>query len=190
MDNEEREKVVIDTTLAFSLKSLAVEITEKIQYKIDAINASLRGYIHTIEFGISRTNKKEDKQNMENIRKYTFLKVLEKAIGTDRRIRKTTQVEDYFYTWCREDGTLINKHGAVLDWPTLKEQKAEIWEIEEEPIYVWGACDNNGHSFYFNCQPERDRSGIWQSDTGLLLEDNLFSKDKPQKYKLVPVEDE
>ena len=115
--------------------------------------------------------------------KYTFLEVLEKAIGTDRRIRKTTALEDYFYIWCREDGTLINKHGTVLDWPSLKDQKAQIWEVEPEEIDVWGYRDKTGSSRITTTLSNTKSKHV------AYFKGNKFNNLIPQKYKLVPVEE-
>jgi hypothetical protein len=71
-------------------------------------------------------------------------------------------------------------------WPTPEQQKEKAWEVEpKEPekskeICVWGTCDKDG------------RSRIMHTPDGsygiFLTEDNLFPKDKPQKFKLVPAD--
>jgi hypothetical protein len=62
-------------------------------------------------------------------------------------------------------------------------------------IILYGICDINGTSFLHSCFPVQSLSPLrWESidtDTVLILDkDNLFPKDKPRKFKLVPVEDD
>lgn len=63
-------------------------------------------------------------------------------------------------------------------------------------LYVYGACDDDGLSFIYNSPPEKinDRWNTkagYKSDKSLclyLIKENLFPKDKPQKFKLVAME--
>ncbi len=67
-------------------------------------------------------------------------------------------------------------------------------------IYFWGVCDSDGTSWMFKHKPVRSDDESWdaldQSDTGAgeschVPQNNIFSKDKPQKFqfKIIPVED-
>ncbi len=130
---------------------------------------------------------------MENVKKYRFLEALDKIVGTDKKIK--SQHSDEFYTRYTEDGKLINDNGGELAWPSIVDQKAQIWEIEPEPIYVWGVCDGDGKSFIYTKKPVR-HSLFWgladEDNEGKLMglpEKGLFFSDKAQKFKLVPVED-
>lgn len=81
-------------------------------------------------------------------------------------------------------------------WPnkTQIEGKWRIKPKEEKEIFVWGVCDSDGESYIFENKPSRHASGTW--DVGIndqniieIYAPNLFPKDKPQKFKLVPVDD-
>jgi hypothetical protein len=43
----------------------------------------------------------------------------------------------YFMTYDATEGCLKNNNGASLDWPCLDDQKANIWEVEPEEVFVW-----------------------------------------------------
>ena len=88
-------------------------------------------------------------------------------------------------------------------------KNAHDWfeEIKEKPdeskiITLYGACDEDGTSAIFTEKPEKNKrvdsfSGkmisVWENDGRefLCLEQrDLFSKDKPMEFKLVPMEEE
>jgi len=122
---------------------------------------------------------------------YRFLEALDKIVGTKRRIRKNT---DAWHTYNVNDRCLENSCTASSDyWPTLDDQKAKMWEVEPEPIYVWGVCGGIGTSLLFYEEPKKTVGGGWLYESDAvghhLITDNLFSKNKPQKFKLVLVED-
>lgn len=92
--------------------------------------------------------------------------------------------------------------------PHLMESKWEIRPISRsglkdilekqkpQDIFVWGACDKNGSSWIFDVKPNLlKEDGIWldsvraYTSAKKLNRVNLFPEDKPQKFKLVPVED-
>jgi len=128
------------------------------------------------------------------VRKYRFLEALEKVKDTTQRIRP--QGGRWSSQWNKvgnDDGRPFLKTEAGYKWwPSLEDQKAEIWEVEPEEIYVWGVCDNDGKSYIYKNKPRKTET-IWE-ETRLdnligLASNNLFPTDKPQKFKLVPVED-
>lgn len=119
---------------------------------------------------------------MENVKKYRFLEVLEIIESTNKRIRRCPNQWSYY---CTDNITpaLIDEN-QVAWWPTLTDQKAQIWEIEPEPIYVWGiGC------YLHRDLPVIDSYTTPDSPCFSYNNDNLFPKDKPQKFKLVLVED-
>lgn len=63
--------------------------------------------------------------------------------------------------------------------------KNNTWFLKPS-IYVWGVCDDNGVSIIFEDKPERI-GGEWENEKND-IDPNLFPKDKPQKFKLVPVD--
>lgn len=77
-------------------------------------------------------------------------------------------------------------------WPS-PEQIAGKWRIkpkeepEEKEIIVWGICDNDGEcNMFLSPDVVKNSIGRWLLDGDEPL--NLFPKDKPQKFKLVPKE--
>ncbi len=129
--------------------------------------------------------------------KYTLFQALEIVAGTKRKIiikdveanEKTQRSYDGWNFYFR--GQLTNDNSYEW-WPTTEQEKAQIWEVEEAPIYVWGACDGDDDSFIYNSKPEINDNREWCPIRGGELyfgKVSLFPKDKPQKYKLVPVED-
>jgi hypothetical protein len=85
-------------------------------------------------------------------------------------------------------------------WPTPEQRKGK-WrvkpeEVEEEDVFVWGVCDqDDGSSKVFAVSPNCS-GGVWHDPDNVsdkmsadFEERNLFPKDKPQKYKLVKVDD-
>jgi len=124
--------------------------------------------------------------------KYRFLAALDKIVGTERKI-KNVDKGNFWFTYDAENNRLLNAEGSKkISWPSIETQQAKIWEVEEVPIYVWGVCDNNGDSWIYDSKPIKV-GVIWEDDDGYTstrLEDSdLFPKNKPQKFKLVPVED-
>jgi len=67
-------------------------------------------------------------------------------------------------------------------------------KVEPKEIYVWGACDDDGNSWLFDKKPEKGAL-LWEHPSGHAIyamqfqENNLFPKDKPQKFKLAPVDE-
>ena len=66
-------------------------------------------------------------------------------------------------------------------------------------IYMWGVCDPDGTSCLFTHKPIKwddhgwdnvDQSDYSEESSCPLNENNLFPKDKPQKFRLVLVQDE
>ncbi len=127
------------------------------------------------------------------MKRYRFLEALDKIVGTERRIR---YLEDDKKLWFYYDGDSRQLYKDNINsgwWPQIVDQTAEMWEIEPEPIYVWGACDSDNLCFLHSDKPELNDDGDWSADKGSELhfkENNIFPKNKPQKYKLEPVEDE
>lgn len=115
--------------------------------------------------------------------------------------------------WSRYVGQFLrDSHGgraALVDqndkywWPTSEQIKGKWWietvEQKKEPeVFVWGFCAGpHNSSFLMTKYPCDDiTSGDWQDHIGddgsnilELYSERLFPKDKPQKFKLVPVED-
>jgi hypothetical protein len=80
--------------------------------------------------------------------------------------------------------------------PPPEQAKKKVWEVEPEKpedIFIWGVCQENGNSVLFSKPPCKTNVG-WTllSDIfpGKSLPKNIFPTDKPQKFKLVPVEEE
>ena len=75
-------------------------------------------------------------------------------------------------------------------WPTIEEQQENEWEVEPEEIVVWCVCNDNGGSLIFNDHPIKSTRS-WQDPNGahFLKDNDLFSKNKPKKYKLVLIPD-
>jgi hypothetical protein len=140
------------------------------------------------------------------MKKYNFFEALAIAAGTERGVRYKD------FNWCQfkcEVPQPVNdRHygggcaylvdgGGATWWPTAEQQKEKAWEVEPEEVYFYGVCDDNGESWLHVEEPQKDQGiGKWvvirteinipaKSD----LPKNLFPKDKPQKYKLVAVED-
>jgi len=79
-------------------------------------------------------------------------------------------------------------------WPSIEQQKEKAWQVEPEApkeVFVWGACDDDRQSWLFDEEPKKDGSD-WQlpgghGDNCMQIEtENLFPKDKPKRYRLVP----
>lgn len=67
----------------------------------------------------------------------------------------------------------------------------DTWEVKKEIIYIWGACDEDGTPYIYPGKPIKKDGREWEFDDALIIKsnDNLFPKNKPQKYKLVPVDE-
>ncbi len=100
------------------------------------------------------------------------------------------------YPWLRmkddgfwEDESNMN-HGVEKDCYSLSE-----WEVKLEEIYVWGVCHKSGKSEIYSKKPYPGSPRDWVSDQpSEWLEfggkKNLFPTNKPQKYKLILVDEE
>jgi len=119
---------------------------------------------------------------MSDVKRYRFLEALDKVVGTEKALRFN---ENGWHKYKEELGRLRNIDNIGNDWwPTPEQQKAQIWEIQPEPIYVWGKCDDQNQSWLY-AEPK----GFGLPDSLVCPQKGLFSKDKMQKFKLVPVED-
>lgn len=122
--------------------------------------------------------------------KYTFLEALALVVGTETKINYN---ECPF--WISYDGRdLRDNYKNTVKWPTIEQQKEQKWEIAPEEIYLYGACDDDGEScLYLNKPSKKDIVWDFTSDHEeeiiTLSQNNLFLKNKPQKFKLVLVED-
>jgi hypothetical protein len=67
-------------------------------------------------------------------------------------------------------------------------------EEKAKEVFVWGVCEKDGRSCLYSESPYKLREGVWETPECDFFvftdQDNLFPKDKPQKFKLVPVEEE
>ena len=126
--------------------------------------------------------------------KSRFLEALDKIVGTERRIKYTGDKPEIIYSgWAiynADEGNLEDTNGTFISWPPTAYQKEIIWEIEDEPIYVWGKCDDDNVSLIFtDSKAEIPKSDSEYDDIAFCEKEGLFPKDKPQKFRLVPVED-
>jgi hypothetical protein len=121
---------------------------------------------------------------------YNFFKALAIA-GEKRGVKRSDEASySYFdnssrfmYLGGRDSGT----NGW---WPAPDLQKEKVWEVEPVSVYVWGVCDPDGRSLIFPEKPEKVGSyEKWRMAAGSAIPRNFFPKDKPQKFKLVAVED-
>ena len=124
--------------------------------------------------------------------KLTFFEALERVVGTSRKIKcQHVGIKDFRY-WSQYKVLVVKGRPiAMLEmenestwWPTMEEQKEKAWEVETEPVYVWGQCDLPGGSWL-----SHSKKGIYDQERFNLPINDLFSKVKAQKYKLVPVDD-
>ena len=117
--------------------------------------------------------------------KYRFLEALDKIVGTKRRLRK---VHEQWNEYIDDDYGFLRKEGSegYIDWwPTIDNQKAQIWEVEPEPIYVWCNSYEGGVSILHTDVNDLSNSKS-QAEFSYT---NLFENNQLQKFKLVPVED-
>lgn len=120
--------------------------------------------------------------------KYTLFEAIAIIVGTPRRIRR---YKNGWSTYNNDNRTL---HTPITGndgwWPSIEAQKAKIWEVEPEEIFVWGACDDDKRSGLHISRPTyscEDRE--WQSEGKMyLMEKYLFLDDNFQKYKLVLID--
>jgi len=122
---------------------------------------------------------------MENSKKYRFLEALDKIVGTRKRIR-CREGTWYRYDISCDDGYLQNTAGGW--WPSIEDQKAQIWEIEPGELYLWVEYNEENNSWLCSYSPPGDNLTIDQ-ERDSFEQSGLFSKKKIQKFKLVPVED-
>jgi len=128
---------------------------------------------------------------------YTFFEAAAEVFGTDRKviskvsgIKGRIECNDSGLQWIHENGENIIISSDVLP---LKQ-----WEVEPEPepIYVWGKCeDNNASWIYVHGIPKTDLDNTIVpcedlDGRGCCFKEGLFPKDKFQKFRLVPVDDE
>lgn len=125
-------------------------------------------------------------------KKMDFFDAARIVAGTNREIRYKNGPP-----WIRITSEWIFKDavGNKYPRPTPEQQKEKAWEVEpEKDIFVWGACDDNEISLVHNEKPYRvnHEDGAhdgWESDDAFKLKSkNLFPKDKPQKFRLVPAD--
>ena len=97
------------------------------------------------------------------------------------------------------NGTFFIIKDSLEWWPTEEQMKGK-WKIkpkvdEKKDVFVWGACDGDGDSYLYKEKPIYDATLYsWKEEIGddNMIEfekGNLFPKDKPQKYKVVPVDE-
>jgi len=121
--------------------------------------------------------------------KYRFLEALDKVVGTERRIRRTNSLGNIKF-WISYNGIILKDNvNCEVIWPSLKDQKAAIWEVEPEPIYLWAVCTMEGNSLLFKEKPAQNKDGHWRISSIIDLLSDAFPKDKPQKFELVPIEE-
>jgi len=80
--------------------------------------------------------------------------------------------------------------GAYIDF-TAEEREEKSWSVEPGKIIVYGVCDDDGTSRLYEDFPKNGGDGKWWvsgRQGAMLNRDNLFPKDKPQKYRLVPAD--
>ena len=95
----------------------------------------------------------------------------------------------YTHVWStmKEDGEWIGENGLIVRNPTLFEIKKDTWEIKPQEIFVWGIKNSvTGNDYLYRKHPEDSMQLSDQMPMG----NANFPKDKPQKYKLVPVNDD
>jgi len=88
---------------------------------------------------------------------------------------------------CVEHECIINEKEGEPKPMSPHFMRQDNWEVRPDDIHVWGVCDSDGISCIFEAEPVKN-GGRWQ-DMVSEVGKNLFSKDKPQKFKLVPVEE-
>lgn len=130
------------------------------------------------------------------------------AVGTDRRIRydggswleltDDSEGEQKFKT----QAWLWEEDAENAWWPSFGQQKEKVWEVEPEKpkeIIVWCWCDEDGISRLYDQEPlslggQGFRAAgesileLSKGRTAIMQENNLFSKDKLQKYRLIPAD--
>jgi len=129
--------------------------------------------------------------------RYRFLEALDKIAGTDKKIKRSCESEIWYslvYIDNKDKTPLLMRDDNTCWWPDTKLRESRIWEIETETIYVWGVCGASDASLLFDEEPKKVVGNGWlyENDVSVvrLMTDNLFPKDKPQKFRLVPVDDE
>ena len=93
-------------------------------------------------------------------------------------------------TWKDERGIDVIINRAVF--------AGDQWEVKPIEIFVWGVCyEHDNNSYIFSEEPKKDTMGVYQAvgEDDFILKPftipihGLFSTNKPQKYKLVPVDE-
>jgi len=116
--------------------------------------------------------------------KYTFLEALGKVNHTKQRIKIEL---GQWNKVCNDGRPFLKDENNHIWWPSIEDQKAEIWEVEPEAIYVWCDCDLNGHSWIYTRNIKG--TGFSKTEYAQFPDTRLFSQDL-KKYKLVPVDGE
>jgi hypothetical protein len=122
-----------------------------------------------------------------------FFDALREAKNTGRRIKHVSDNNFSKYIMNAFGGAHLECNKAPhVWWPNVIQQSGD-WEVEQEEIFVWAACDSDGMSYLFSGDPQKiTEDGSFQWDNGdspiELNELNLFPKNKAIKYKLVPVD--
>jgi len=121
--------------------------------------------------------------------KYTFFEALGIVAGSSRGLRFNN---NDWHLYKEGYGVLRNINNTGNDWwPLLEQQKAKIWEVEPEAIYVWCRCLKVNESVLSTQSQENDHTPYPDDDEMALFEQKgLFPKDKYKKFKLVPVEED
>ncbi len=96
--------------------------------------------------------------------------------------------------WVRmdENGRYENMEGTYMYF-TRNDHQQDTWGVKPEDTYVWGATDDNGNSFLYAEKPTKENLDHFYVDSGDCMQvtsTKQLPKDKPQKYKLVPVEED
>ena len=127
--------------------------------------------------------------------KYNFFEALAIVVGTERQVRSINKygVKNLWATY--DDGQRLLFYTSLPTsdgwWPTIKQQKQKIWEVEPVEVFVYGACEEDHRSLIYHIRPDFV-SGFHKStnctglDVGHL---NLFPIRKSKKLKLVFVKE-
>jgi len=129
------------------------------------------------------------------MKKYRFLEALDKIAGTDKKIKRSCESEIWYslvYIDNKDKTPLLMSDDNACWWPDANLRESRIWEIETETIYVWGQSRKDGSSYLYIGNEDGKDSIKVNINVHVAFFDklNLFPIDKPQKFRLVPVDDE